>query len=177
MAGTLQALFQYLDNLSGPAPLPGLTRELTDLDISCEDVAKFIRFSERSYTRNLVRAGPWYYALVLCWCNGQRSPIHDHRGSNCGVRVLRGTLTETIFEFAANGLVKAVLSRDVLPGSVVGSADTDLHQVSNLQAGDADLVTLHIYSPPLVNMGTYSLTDRTRGEEPMLQEFSNAAGI
>src|SRR5205807_7632445 len=45
---------------------------------------------------------------VLCWRNGQRSPIHDHRGSSCGVRVLRGTMTETQFAFAPNGHVKAL---------------------------------------------------------------------
>jgi cysteine dioxygenase len=127
--------------------------------------------------RNLVRAGPWYYALVLCWKNGQRSPIHDHHGSSCAVRVLRGTLTETIFEFAPNGMVKAAFSRDFFPGSVFGSEDTDLHQVSNLQAGSADLVTLHVYSPPLMHMGTYSLVDASRGLEPMLMEFIDAAGI
>ncbi len=52
-----------------------------------------------------------------------------------------------------------------------------MHQISNLQAGAADLVTLHIYSPPLVRMGTYSLTDAIRGEELMAMEFSDSAGI
>ena len=47
----------------------------------------------------------------------------------------------------------------------------------HLQPGDADLVTLHVYSPPLLWMGTYSLTDTTRGQEPMFLEFSEAAGI
>ena len=45
----------------------------------------------------------WYQAWVMCWRNGQRSPIHDHKGSSCAVRVLRGTLTETLFAFAPNG--------------------------------------------------------------------------
>ena len=58
-----------------------------------------------------------------------------------------------------------------------GSQDSDLHQVSNLQDGDADLVTLHVYSPPLRWMGTYSLTDDTRGQEPMFVEYADAAGI
>jgi cysteine dioxygenase len=177
MARTLEELFHYLDALQGRAPLAELTAELADLEIGGEELAEFTRFSDRHYMRNLVRAGPWYYVLVLCWKNGQRSPIHDHRGSACGVRVLRGTLTETLFEFAPNGLVKAMLSRDVPPGSVIASEDTDLHQVSNLQSGSADLVTLHVYSPPLEKMGTYSLTDGIRGEEPMLLELSDAAGI
>jgi cysteine dioxygenase len=177
MTGPLTQLFQYLDRLSNRAPLAELTAELSAVAISRQDVTPFLRFAERGYTRNLVRAGPWYNLLVLCWKNGQRSPIHDHRGSSCAVRVLDGTLTETLFAFAPNGHIKATLSRDVAPGTVMGSEDTDLHQVSNLQAGTAELVTLHVYSPPLVVMGTYSLTDRSRGEEPMLMEFSEAAGI
>ncbi len=173
----LEPLFQYLDALHGRASLADLVRQVDELDIDCDDVAAFIRFNERGYARNLMRSGPWYYALVLCWKNGQRSPIHDHAGSSCAVKVLRGTLTETLFDVAPNGHVKATFSRDVLPGTVIGSEDGDMHQVSNLQAGGADLVTLHIYSPPLLSMNTYSITDQTRGTEPMLQEFCDAAGI
>ena len=77
----------------------------------------------------------------------------------------------------ASTRLKALFSRDLAPGSVLASEDIDIHQVSNLQDGGAELVTLHVYSPPLLVMGTYSLTDRTRGEEPMLLEFSDAAGI
>jgi len=177
MTEKLQSLFDYLDRLTRRAPLEELTRVVGDLDIDCDDLTSYIRFSERGYTRNLIRAGPWYNALVLCWKNGQRSPIHDHTGSSCALRVLRGTLTETLFEFTAHGHVKATFSRDFQAGSVVSSEDKDLHQVSNLQEGDADLVTLHVYSPPLNVMGTYSLTDRSRGQELMLMEFSDAAGI
>ena len=173
----LTELFDYLDHLEVRAPLDELTSQLSQVEMSCADVAQHIRFSARGYTRNLVRAGPWYNVLALCWKNGQRSPIHDHKGSSCAVRVLRGTATETIFEFAPNGHVWATCSRTHEPGKVLGSQDTDLHQVSNLQPGDADLVTLHIYTPPLMWMGTYSLTDTVRGQEPMFIEFSEAAGI
>lgn len=177
MARTLNELIEYLDGLDDRAPLDELQAELSELEIDDEDLAEFIRFSDRGYQRNLVHGGSWYHLLVLCWKNGQRSPIHDHAGSSCGVRVLRGTMTETRFEFAPNGHVLAVGSGNFLPGAVIGSQDSDLHQVSNLQAGDADLVTLHVYSPPLLRMGTYSLTDNTRGEEWMLLEFCDAAGI
>jgi cysteine dioxygenase len=177
MACTLNDLFRYLDGLAGRAPLPALLDQLRALQVEPHELAPFSRFSDQTYRRNLVRASDHYNLWVLCWRNGQRSPIHDHRGSSCGVRVLRGTMTESQFVFAANGHVKPTLSRDLDPGSVVGSEDSDMHQVSNLQAGDADLVTLHIYSPPLLFMGTYSLTERGRGEEPMMVEFYDAAGI
>jgi cysteine dioxygenase len=177
MAKTLDELFDFLDGLEDRVDLPSLISELSELNVSCDDLREHVAFSERSYARNLVRGGTWYHLLVLCWKNGQRSPIHDHAGSSCGVRVLRGVLTETRFEFAANGHVKAVGSRDLAAGCVCGSYDHDMHQISNLQAGNADLVTLHVYSPPLLWMGTYSLFDTARGQEPMLLEFADAAGI
>jgi cysteine dioxygenase len=177
MAKTLGELFDYLDSLENRASLADLVGELADLEVDCSEVQQHIVFSEKAYARNLVRKGPWYYLLVLCWNNGQRSPIHDHVGSSCGVRVLRGVMTETTFALAPNGHVKAIGSRDLPAGGVCASQDGDMHQVSNLQAGDADLVTLHVYSPPLLMMGTYSIFDTSRGQEPMLLEFADAAGI
>lgn len=178
MTKKLESLLHYLDGLKARAPLAELTARLSDIDLDCDDVADFLHFSSHHYTRNLIRAGKWYHALALCWKNGQRSPIHDHAQSSCGVRVLRGIATETLFEFTPCGHVKATFSRDHLPGSVCGSEDDDLHQVSNLQDGNADLVTLHVYSPPLLQMGTYSITDMKRGVEPMyVMEFHDGAGI
>ena len=177
MAKSLEQLFEYLDGLEGRAPLEELTDKLREAECSCADVAEHILFTERGYARNLLRAGEWYNVLVICWKNGQRSPIHDHAGSSCAVRILRGVATETAFEFTRSGSVFATGSRHHAAGKVIGSQDSDLHQISNLQDGDADLVTMHIYTPPLLWMGTYSLTDRTRGQEPMFLELSEAAGI
>ena len=177
MADTLDHLFGYLDGLQERAALPDLVEQLSELAIDMDKLRPYVLFSERAYARNSVRKGTWYHLLVLCWKNGQRSPIHDHAGSSCGVRVLRGVMTETRFAFAPNSHVKAVDSHDLPAGGVCGSQDADIHQVSNLQANNADLVTLHVYSPPLLWMGTYSLYDTSRGQEPMLLEFSDAAGI
>ena len=171
---------QMIDIVVGPQAyhrLPELVAELSELEVDCKDVREHLIFSEQHYSRNLLRKGPWYHLLILCWKNGQRSPIHDHTGSSCGVRVLRGVATETTFDFAPNGHIKAIASRDLRAGQVCGSEDSDMHQVSNLQAGNGDLVTMHVYTPPLMWMGTYTLYDTTRGQEPMLLEFCDAAGI
>jgi cysteine dioxygenase len=170
-------MFRYLDELTGRPDLARLTDELSRFDVELADLSEYLQFSAGTYKRNLVRAGTHYHAWLLCWRNGQRSPIHDHRGSACVVRVLRGSLTETLFELAPNGHVKATFSRDFVEGSLIGSEDSDIHQVSNLQAGDADLVTLHVYAPPLLRMGTYSLYDLSRGWEVWDPVFSDAAGI
>ena len=177
MARDLDDLFAYLDALQGRAPLDELKNVLARCEVEFEDVARFVRFSERCYQRIPLRGGDWFQAWVMCWRNGQRSAIHDHRGSSCGMRVLQGNLTETLFSFAANGHVFPTCSREFQPGQVLGGQDADIHQISNLQAGNADLITLHVYSPPLHMMGTFSLTDNLRGEEPMLLDFCDAAGI
>jgi len=171
-------LFQTLDAYRDRIPLDRLAHHLAETSLCFDDVEVHAVFGARTYRRNLLHTGPAYQALVLCWRNGQRSPIHDHRGSSCGVRVLRGVATETQFTLSPNGMILATHSRELAEGSVCASQDADIHQMSNLQAGGADLVTLHVYSPPLLRMGTYSLTDRTVGEfiDPIF-ENCHGAGI
>jgi len=157
---TLEQLFAELDQYRGRIPLDELVARLERLELCRADIEHVARFSSTRYVRNLLREGSAYQALVLCWRAGQRSPIHDHRGSSCGVRVICGSLLETIFDRAADGSVFATTSHSLEAGQCCGSQDSDLHQVSNLPDDQSDLITLHIYSPPLLRMGVYSLTDR-----------------
>jgi len=174
----LTPLIDYLDSLTERAPIEGLRDRLTALDITPADLADYARFSEEKYLRNLVHEGEWYHVLALCWRSGQRSPIHNHAGSTCGLRVLEGVATETVFEPTPSGLIKAVSSTEMRAGSVAASQDADIHQVSNLESPGCDLVTLHVYSPPLMRMDTYSLIDRTVGEfRPMVLEHALGSGI
>jgi len=174
----LSPLLEYLDSLTERAPIAGLRDQLSALDITVDDLAEYVRFSEEKYLRNLVHEGEWYHVLALCWRSGQRSPIHNHAGSTCGLRVLEGVATETVFEPTPSGLIKAVSSTDMTAGAVAATQDADIHQVSNLEAPGADLVTLHVYSPPLLRMDTYSLIDRSVGEfRPMVLEHALGSGI
>jgi cysteine dioxygenase len=177
MPQTLQEFLNSLDFYSSRVPLSELTRRLEDLAIELDDVRDYLVFGSEHYRRNLMHAGSGYHALVLCWRAGQRSPIHDHRGSSCAVRVLKGVASETQFEVTKDGLVYPTMTRRMPAGSVCASQDSDIHQMSNLQSG-LDLVTLHIYSPPLLVMGQYSLTDSIVGEfaDPIF-EFALGGGI
>src|SRR5438067_9818319 len=150
MRDSLERLFTDLDRFEGQLPLPLIRDWLESSRLSPADLTDYLVFRRDRYVRNLLWAGPSYQALVLCWLDGQRSPIHNHRGSNCGVKVLRGVATETLFARAPNGMVFATGSRDLPPGHVCASAAEAIHQVSNLQAGRAALVTLHASSPPLL---------------------------
>ncbi|MEO8054560.1 MAG: cysteine dioxygenase family protein [Acidobacteriota bacterium] len=159
MAKTFAELLRCLDAFSDRIPLGEMEAALSDVSMSLDDVRHHLIFGADTYRRNLVHAGPAYQALVLCWRNGQRSPIHDHSGSSCGVRVLSGEALETVFERTRAGMVFAVRSLSHVPGGVCATQDADIHQVSNVADDGGDLVTLHVYSPPLLNMGTYTLFD------------------
>ncbi|MBC7835733.1 MAG: cysteine dioxygenase family protein [Phycisphaerales bacterium] len=156
---TLDEFFEYMDSLAQRAPLHELEWRLRALAITIDDVAAQVQFGTDRYRRNLMREGAQYQALILCWRSGQRSPIHNHAHSTCGVRVLKGIATETVFDVSPCGLVKAVSSSDCIEGDVVVTQDSDTHQMSNLEEPGHDLVTLHIYSPPLRWMDTFSLTN------------------
>ena len=178
MSITLSEFLSEMDSHVESVGLDHLTSRLEELDLDPEEVRENTRFSESRYQRNLLHAGPNYHALILCWKNGQRSPIHDHRGSACGVRVLSGVATEIVYEPDDDGMLRPARSGELPAGGVTGSFDSDIHEVSNLQPGDADLVTLHVYSPPLLVMGTYTLTDAIRRDfvDP-IHEFASGAGI
>jgi cysteine dioxygenase len=175
---SLALLLEYLDGLSERAPVAALQQKLEELRIERSDVEEFVRFDENRYLRNLIAEGPMYHVLALCWRSGQRSPVHNHAGSTCGAVVLEGIATETIFEKSPCGQVKPISSNDLHTDGVTASQDADIHQISNLQLAGQDLVTLHVYSPPLLRMDTYSLVDGHVGEfRPMILEHTQGSGI
>src|SRR5438874_2653311 len=141
---TLEQWFAELDTHRARIPLDELTEGMNCLRVDFADVEKFSQFSPERYRRNLMRAGPAYHALVLCWRSGQRSPIHDHRGSSCAVRVIRGEATETVFEMTEEGRLFEARTRHLGEGFMCATEDLDIHQISN--ESDSDLITLHIYS-------------------------------
>lgn len=175
---TLDQWFAELDEHRGRIPLPVLIAGLKRLRVDFAAVEKFALFSPDRYRRNLMRAGPAYHALVLCWRSGQRSPIHDHRGSSCAVRIIRGEATETVFALTEQGHVYPSRTRQLPEGFMCATQDQDIHQLSNLQPAHTDLITLHLYSPPLLIMGQYSLTDSAVEEfRDEVHAFSEGAGI
>ena len=151
---TLSELFECLDGCHQRIPVPTLVDLLEGLDLPQTAFGSLTDFDPGRYTRTVLRAGPAYEALIVCWLPGQHSAIHDHRGSNCAFRVLIGRASETIYSIDEQGLAHAGEQNRYTTGFVAASSDLDVHRVSNLDG--EDLVTLHIYSSPLGRMGTYT---------------------
>jgi cysteine dioxygenase len=124
-----------------------------------DDVTEWTSFSEVGYQRVLIHRTLQVEVLLLCWRSGQRSAIHDHAGSACGIRVIAGTATETIYAASPCGRLYPVRSRCLDTGAVCVNHDADIHQMANLAPRGEDLITLHIYSPPLGATRIYSISE------------------
>jgi cysteine dioxygenase len=160
----LLPLVEYLDSLSARADLGVLERLLADLQVSRADIAPSCVFGTRGYRRNTIRKTEWYELLALCWRSGDRTPIHDHRGVSCAFRVIEGHGTEIRFRTTPSGLICPCATVEMPPGYVCAARDGDIHEVANMQAPGRDLITLHIYSPPIRTMNVYEFTQPTPEE-------------
>ena len=164
-------LIDWLHTYQERVDLDELKNRLDDESISAELLSPYIHFSDDRYSRNLVAHGPQFYALVLCWKPGQASPIHDHKGASCGVRVIQGAATETSYRWQGGTLVQDSVTT-MTAGEVCGSFDDDIHEIRN--NGSENLVTLHVYSPYLDNINLYDLESGkvTVFSDPLIESLS-----
>jgi cysteine dioxygenase len=172
LSGLVQTLRRDFTVIT-PAKMHDILERLT---VHEAELAPYTLFSELRYARNLVYKDENFEVMVMCWRSGQRSSIHDHAGSLGGIKIIRGELTECLFTRAPNGMIKALHSNDHAPEKSRVEETALIHQISNLQAGDATAVSIHIYVPPLIRLNIYSLEDpAVRNILP--QYFSLGAGI
>jgi len=144
-----------MDGLTGPGDIETIGTLLRNADITRNDMVEACKFDQVSYARNRIAKSSWYDLLVICWRRGQSSPIHDHIGSACGVRVVDGIATETIYEETTPGFVKPIDTHCLGKDEVIVTSDRDIHLITNEQK-EEDLITLHLYTPPL-NMQYFEL--------------------
>jgi cysteine dioxygenase len=129
--------------------------------------------SSRNYTRNLVDKGNGKSnLLIVVWNPGKGSPIHDHADAHCVMKILKGSLKETLY----NMPVQADESEGLrTPPQVVQetlfdcdqvtyiSDDIGLHKISNPSETDV-AVSLHLYTPPHAANFGFNLFDEQTGK-------------
>jgi cysteine dioxygenase len=154
--GPLRALTERFAALDSRPVLADMSAWLRDLRVGPEDLRPYISFKEKTYARHRVFRNEHVELLVLCWRPGQRTPIHDHNGSYGVVRVWSGIMWETLFQMdERRGLVYHA-GRDWTDGAITGADVPDIHQLGNPDVSGQDLITLHLYAPPLVRLNIYT---------------------
>ncbi len=172
----LGPLVDYLSTLNSRADLRVLSGLLRDVEVSRADIAPCCIFGQKGYKRNTISASPWYELLALCWRSGDFTPIHDHQGVSCAFKVIEGTGTEIRFATTPSGLICPTATTPMNPGYICAADDADIHQVANMQPPGTDLITLHIYSPPIKSMNVYHFAARVSEECAAKYAGAEAAG-
>ena len=159
-AATGYDLAGLVERLSGVVRRPTfgeINALLGGVSVGADELRPHVGFKEGTYARHRVHLSEHAELLVLCWRPGQRTPIHDHAGSSGAVRVLRGVMWETLFEMGASEGLRYKSGREWTPGHVTGADVPDIHQLGNPDVSGQDLVTLHLYAPPLTSLNVYKV--------------------
>lgn len=154
---SLQALVAALESQTRTPTLEQIYDWLENAEISAEELQPHLGFKEGNYWRHRVCRNDFVEMLVLCWRPGHRTPIHDHNGSHGAVKICQGVLWETTFSFDSVRGLEYKAAREYPGGAVTGSDVPDIHQLGNADVSGQDLVTVHIYAPPLGVLKTYKV--------------------
>jgi cysteine dioxygenase len=105
-----------------------------------------VRFEGGTYTRTSILRNDQMEVVLICFADGQTTSVHDHQGSNCVVRVLRGKILENHFVAGPSGELDHSNSQYLQTGDVSGLDGEQIHQLCNL--APSGTVLLNFYSPP-----------------------------
>ncbi|HEX8845887.1 MAG TPA: cysteine dioxygenase family protein [Pyrinomonadaceae bacterium] len=173
---SFKALTETLAALRTAPALADLNEWLLRVQVTEADLRPYRFFKPGTYARHRVFRNEFAELLVLCWRPGQRTPIHDHNGSYGAVRICEGVLWETVFALNDAHKLYYRSAREWGPRQVTGADVPDIHQLGNPEVSGQDLVTLHLYAPPLGVLNTYKVGSTEVGHYSP-NEFMDGAGI
>lgn len=105
-------------------------------------------WSSESYTRNCIVENEKFELILLCWEEGQNTPIHDHGGEECWVKVIQGALRETIYKEGEAGELERVKTTISKTGDISYMIDfMGYHRLENLSGARG--MSLHLYAKPI----------------------------
>jgi predicted metal-dependent enzyme (double-stranded beta helix superfamily) len=85
---------------------------------------------------------------VLCWMPGQSTGFHDHASSDVGIAMARGMIVERQLR-----LPTGATALELRPGDTRQGPAGYIHSVAHGEGAPA--VSIHCYSPPLMQVGQY----------------------
>ncbi len=167
---------EKIRTLKRPPTLEEIDVWMREVEIVEADLRPHLGFKAGTYARHRVVRSDYAELLILCWRPGQRTPIHDHNGSLGAVRVCEGVMWETIFSLDGTRTLRYRSAREWHRSDVTGADVPDIHQIGNPDISGLDLVTLHLYAPPLGVLNTYRVGSAEIGHYTV-DEFMDGAGI
>ncbi|WP_338779089.1 cysteine dioxygenase family protein [Metabacillus sp. FJAT-52054] len=132
-----------------------LKEVLQKLDVKLEEVAPMLKSADGNpYYRKLIFQNDEVELLVMNWSQVECAP-HDHGNSQGWIQVLNGTSLNTVYEVSEKGWPSELFEEIHQEGKLFYAPRKGVHKMKS--AGGTDLVTLHLYSPPITGMMVYDL--------------------
>ncbi|KAJ5120436.1 Cysteine dioxygenase type I [Penicillium bovifimosum] len=128
----------------------------------------FYNDTSKNYTRNAIEnINQKANILLLVWNPGKGSPVHDHANAHCIMKILAGTLQETVYRIP-EGDDRGPLeiksdTRHGMNDVAYISDDIGLHRVHN-PSSDQIAVSLHLYTPPNAADYGYNVYNENTGK-------------
>src|SRR6186997_519956 len=128
---------------------------LSENPVEVDSIQKYLFWSPKFYTRNLIFKDDRFEMMAICWDRGQVSRVHNHCEQRCWMTVPIGRLKGQNFAVDAidesTGYCKlretdSFELADCLTAKV--ELEEPIHQILNLPEFDDRAVSLHIYSRP-----------------------------
>ncbi len=130
------------------------------MHIPVSEFEDFCSWSNDCYTRNCVFEDERFELILLCWEEGQKTPIHDHGGEECWVKTLQGELEESLYKADEENTIKFIKSDVSKTNDITYMIDfMGFHSLKNLSEGRS--MSLHLYAKPIK---TCKIFDETTGE-------------
>lgn len=179
-SGTAGAFYTSFDALAGiltdelrrGKDIQRITRILESLRFNPKEFRRYAHWNAGKYTRNLIGYNAAFTLLMLCWDCGQESPIHDHAGSNCFMKILEGELHEVRYDASDASKLRLKAITQLRDEAVAYIDDTQgVHKMVNPNV-EKGAISLHIYIPPYTKCSIFNLRDGTKGEISMVSANS-----
>ena len=145
-------------------PVPEVSSYLLELNLSQEELKKYLLRDDGHYTRNLIHRDRDFEIMVICWPPNTSAPIHGHEGEKCWARVQDGNLQICNYEEVSSDPLELNMLQELScsPGFLDGPAD--IHSVENIT--DKFATSFHVYAKPYDACDIYDIekgtVDRTK---------------
>ncbi len=144
---TLQTLSDLITALS-EEERKSYNQIIRTIQLQPKDVEGYASWSKDCYTRNCIVNNEKFELILICWCEGHKTPIHDHGGEECWVKVIQGELEEVIYKKNENADLIATKSSISKANQVSYMKDfMGFHSLENISKKKC--MTLHLYAKPI----------------------------
>lgn len=131
------------------------SRIIHQTKISKNEFIQYSSWSSESYTRNCIVDNEKFELILLCWEGNQVTPIHDHGGEECWVKIIDGKFKENIFKEDEKGNLEQIKSSIAETGDTTYMIDfMGYHNLENLDKTRG--MSLHLYAKPIRECKIYN---------------------